>query len=179
MSPTFCDIFDDVFGTTTLHISIYKNTTNICFRHPVFQSQLSRKSKLQSMVDEVKLFGFWSSPFSRRVEMALKLKGVKYEYFEEDIANFNKSSALLHYNPIHKKVPVLIHNGNPIAESSIILEYIDETWNASYPLRPLDPYARADSRFWTDFIANTVRMHSSILFQTTSFCTMQSLQCKI
>ncbi|CAM8964755.1 unnamed protein product [Rhodiola kirilowii] len=101
-------------------------------------------------MEEVKLLGFWASPFSRRVEMALNLKGIKYEYVEEDLAT--KSSSLLHYNPVHKKVPVLIHNGKPIAESLVILEYIDETWNASYPLLPSDPCARASARFWAKFL---------------------------
>ena len=97
---------------------------------------------------EVKLVSFWVSPFAFRVEWALKVKGVEYEYAEED--RLNKSSFLLEMNPVHKKVPVLIHNGKPIVESFIILEYIDETWK-QYPLMPQEPYERALSRFWARF----------------------------
>ncbi|XVF76719.1 hypothetical protein PTKIN_Ptkin13bG0289100 [Pterospermum kingtungense] len=103
------------------------------------------------MAEDLKVLGVWSSPFSRRVELALQLKGVQYEYIEEEDIHGQKSPLLLKSNPVHKKVPVLIHKGKPIAESLVILEYIDETWKGD-PILPEDPYDKAMARFWAKFI---------------------------
>ncbi|XP_051115047.1 glutathione S-transferase U19-like [Andrographis paniculata] len=101
------------------------------------------------MVEEVILLGEYISVYEMRVRLALAEKGVEYEYREEDLTN--KSQLLLQMNPVHKKIPVLIHNGKPISESLIILQYIDEVWKNKSPLLPSDPYQRAQARFWADF----------------------------
>ncbi|ERM94464.1 hypothetical protein AMTRI_Chr04g190140 [Amborella trichopoda] len=102
---------------------------------------------------EVKVIGVWHSPYSWRIEVALKLKGIEYEFIEDDLSN--KSQLLLQLNPVYKKVPVLIHNGKPIVESLIILEYIDETWPELPALIPKNPHQKACMRFWADFFDNT------------------------
>ncbi|KAJ1418734.1 Thioredoxin-like superfamily [Sesbania bispinosa] len=107
------------------------------------------------MEDEVVLLDFGVSMFGMRVRVALAEKGIKYEYKEEDLMNA-KSALLLQMNPVHKKIPVLIHNGKPICESLIIVEYIDEVWKDKAPLLPIDPYQRAQARFWADFVDNKV-----------------------
>ena len=106
--------------------------------------------------DELKLLGMWASPYVSRVKLALHLKGVSYEYVEEDLAN--KSDLFLRSNPVHKTVPVLIQNGNPICESSIIVQYIDEAFpDSGAALLPSDPHDRAVARFWTAYIDDKVR----------------------
>ncbi|XP_021733836.1 glutathione S-transferase U10-like [Chenopodium quinoa] len=109
----------------------------------------------------VKLHGMWASPFAMRANLALKLKGIEYEYIEEDLKN--KSELLLQYNPVHKKVPVLVHNGLPVVESSIILEYIDETWTDPPHLLPKDPYERAKVCFWAAYLQVFDLMRKSLI----------------
>ncbi|KAI3801288.1 hypothetical protein L1987_29392 [Smallanthus sonchifolius] len=104
------------------------------------------------MADEVKLYAVGGSPFVFRVELALNLKGINYKIVEEDLKN--KSSDLLNYNPVRKEVPVLVHNGNPISESLVIVEYIDDVWKG-FPILPQDPYEKSVVRFWAKFIEST------------------------
>lgn len=114
----------------------------------------------------LKLYGLNLSPFVLRVEWALKLKGIEYEYVVVDLKN--KSSELLQYNPVYKKVPVIVHRGKPICESMVILEYIDDAWKDHGPsILPTDPYQRAVARFWAKFSEEKCLQGSFDVFSTT------------
>ncbi|TYH12798.1 hypothetical protein ES288_A06G094700v1 [Gossypium darwinii] len=102
------------------------------------------------MAEEVVLLDFWPSMFGIRSRIALAEKGIKYEYKEEDL--WNKSALLLQTKPVHKKIPVLIHNGKLVCESLIQVQYIDEVWHDKAPLLPSDPYQKATARFWADYV---------------------------
>lgn len=103
---------------------------------------------------DVKLLGYWESPYVTRVQVALNLKSVQYEFIEENL--LNKSELLLKSNPVHKKIPVLIHGDDPICESLIIVQYIDEVWTDSPSILSSDPYDRAMSRFWAAYLDEKV-----------------------
>ncbi|XP_058747319.1 probable glutathione S-transferase [Vicia villosa] len=106
------------------------------------------------MAEELILLDEWLSMFGMRARIALAEKGIEYVYKEEDLDN--KSQMLLQMNPIHKKIPVLIHKGKPVCESINIVEYIDQVWNDSVPFLPSDPYQKSQARFWADFINKKV-----------------------
>ncbi|KZV32260.1 hypothetical protein F511_26564 [Dorcoceras hygrometricum] len=98
----------------------------------------------------VKLLGSHPSPFVNRVVLALTIKSIHYELVE---VNPHKDGEILaKYNPVHKKIPVLVHGDKPISESLIIVRYIDEVWNEGPSILPTDPYDRAMALFWAAYI---------------------------
>ncbi|MFS7979972.1 putative glutathione transferase [Helianthus anomalus] len=128
--------------------------------------------------EQLILLDFWASMFGMRVRIALAEKGIPYEYREEDLRN--KSQLLLDMNPVHKKIPVLIHDGKPICESSIIVQYIDEVWSHKAPLFPSDPLHKARARFWADFIDKKVALaYLDVLFFIIIININKTERCKL
>lgn len=107
---------------------------------------------------DVKLLGTWACPYVNRAQLALKIKCIGHEFIED--IPYNKSEMLLKYNPVHKKIPVLIHADKPVSESLIIVQYIDDAWATGLSILPSDAYDRALARFWAAYIDDKVRFLS-------------------
>lgn len=85
-------------------------------------------------------------PYVQRVAIVLSEKGIAFERVDIDLAH--KPDWFLKVSPMGK-TPVLLVNGQPIFESAVICEYLEET--ASPRLHPQAPLERARHRSWMEF----------------------------
>ncbi|MFZ3311336.1 MAG: glutathione S-transferase family protein [Xanthobacteraceae bacterium] len=93
----------------------------------------------------VELYHFWSSVCSVRCRMALEEKGVPWISRYIDLFKFDQMKPdYLAINP-RGMVPTLVHDGQPIRESSVINEYIDAAFSGP-ALTPPDPLGAARMR---------------------------------
>lgn len=85
-------------------------------------------------------------PYVQRATITLSEKGVPFERIDIDLAH--KPDWFLKVSPLGK-TPVLLVDGQPIFESAVICEYLDETIGT--PLHPRDAIRRAQHRSWIEF----------------------------
>lgn len=95
----------------------------------------------------LELYHYWDSFCSFKVRICLEEKGLDWSGHHVDLMKFeNLQGSYLKTNP-SGVVPTLIHDGRTIRESSFINEYLDDSF-PEVPLRPADPYDRAQMRLW-------------------------------
>ena len=85
-------------------------------------------------------------PYVQRAAIVLAEKGMAFERIDIDLAR--KPDWFAEVSPLGK-TPVLLVDGEPIFESAVICEYLDET--ASPRLHPQDALERARHRGWMEF----------------------------
>lgn len=97
------------------------------------------------------LYHFEPVANSMKPILCLKEKGLEFASHQLMGSKFEQySPEFLAINP-NGQVPVLVHDGNVITESTVINEYLEDVFSAT-PLRPADPAARARMRVWTKFV---------------------------
>ena len=92
----------------------------------------------------------------------LKEKGLEFTSHYVDLLRFEQHEpAFVALNP-NGQVPVLVHDGRIVIESSIIGEYLEDIY-PDPPLRPADPYRRARMRIIMKFVDEYVLPALSVI----------------
>jgi glutathione S-transferase len=105
----------------------------------------------------IKLYSdrFWISPWVFSCWVALKEKGVPFEVVELGLDRKETRTDSYTRLTTTAKVPALDHDGFVVAESSAILEYIEETWPAPH-MFPVETRPRARARQVMSFLRTDV-----------------------
>jgi glutathione S-transferase len=98
------------------------------------------------MTEKLTLVSIHLCPYVQRAAITLAEKGVAFDKVYVDLAN--KPDWFKAISPLGK-VPVLRVGDEALFESSVIVEYLEET--QAKPLHPKDPLARAKHRAWMEF----------------------------
>lgn len=97
----------------------------------------------------MQLYSRWQNSAGERVRIALNLKGLAYDYIPVSSLGREEYQTL---NP-QGLMPALGVQGRIIAQSTAILEYLEETCPQP-PLLPTDPLLRAEARAFAQLIAS-------------------------
>ena len=95
----------------------------------------------------LKLYGYFRSSASWRVRIALKFKGLEYEYAPVSLIKDGGEHLTDTYRAVNplQAVPTLVVDGRPLSESLAIIEFLEDV-QPEPALLPKDPFARAQAR---------------------------------
>lgn len=105
-------------------------------------------------MENITLYNYFRSSTSYRARIALNIKKLHYEYKPVHLINNGGEQNAENYRKLNPMggVPTLVHNGQVIAQSSAIIEYLDEAFPQTYQLLPREAYARAQVRQFCQII---------------------------
>lgn len=103
----------------------------------------------------LELYHHGSSVCAAKVQIALEEKDLEFEKHYIDILKGEQfTPKFLAINP-KALVPVLLHDGQIITESTVICEYLDRVFPEK-PIMPSDPLLRAKVQYWTKAVDEEV-----------------------
>ena len=115
----------------------------------------------------LELYHHGSSACAAKVRLVLAEKDLPWESHYLDILKGEQFSPdYLRLNP-KAVVPTLVHDGNVITESTIICEYLEDTF-AEPALYPATPLGRAEARYWTKAVDEELHPTCSALTYVVS-----------
>ncbi len=112
----------------------------------------------------LELYHYDHSTAAQKIRIALAEKRLDWKSHHLDTSVAKRE----HYSPEYLKinprgiVPTLVHDGNVVRESQVILEYLDDAF-PERPLRPDSAYEKAIMRLWTKLIDEGLHVHSRVV----------------
>ncbi len=122
---------------------------------------------------------------AQKVRLALSEKQIPWQGKHLDLMRGEQLSP--EFRKINPKavVPAIVHDGAPVIESTVILEYLEDAFPAR-PLRPATALARARMRLWTKVpddglhaACGTVSFASAFAAQLVRFHGMPALEARL
>lgn len=98
------------------------------------------------------LYSFGPGANSLKPLLAFHEKGVEWKHVFVNPRKFEQHSDWFKKINPRGQVPALDHDGRIITESTVICEYLEDVFPDQNPLRPADPYKRAQMRVWTKWV---------------------------
>lgn len=112
-------------------------------------------------------------PYVQRVAIVLAEKGIPHVRTDVDLGC--KPDWFLQASPMGK-IPVLLIEGQPIFESAVICEYLEEAFEP--PLHPRDPLHRAQHRAWMAFGTELLESVGAF-YKATDAATMEVARARV
>jgi len=111
----------------------------------------------------LRVYNFQLCPYAERVLLVLEAKGVPYETINVNLKN--KPEFLYEKHP-QAKVPAIEFGADNklLVESLVIADYLDDLYPNKRPLRPKDPYQRAQDRLFVDVFAEFSSSFAKVFF---------------
>jgi glutathione S-transferase len=103
-------------------------------------------------MNELILYDFGNSVCCQKVRITLRAKQLEWRAIRVDLFKAEQ------YDPQYRKlnpkgvVPTLVHDGKPVIESTLICEYIDQTFPQVPRLIPDDPWQQSRMRLWSKMV---------------------------
>ena len=111
----------------------------------------------------LELYNAMQSTCSQKVRITLAEKGV--DFVEHRLKLFKQDQLKPEYLKINPNgvVPTLVHDGVPVIDSSVIIEYLDEVFPEK-SLSPQNPQQRAEMRAWMRFFEEVPTLSGPVPF---------------
>lgn len=113
----------------------------------------------------MKLIGYYSSPYVRRVGITLKLYDLSFEHYP--LSTSTDREAIKRYNPTGRLPALVLDSGEVLVDSSIIIDHLDELIGPENALTPPAGAPRRQVQSFVGFALAATDKYVAAYYETT------------